>query len=513
VAAIGAFLAIAVAGYAAFPRAAPRLAGWSNPLLDPGTALARPAPSIDLSNQFGQPVSLASMRGKVVVLAFIDSECTTMCPLTSQAMLDAKAMLGPARRNVQLVGVDANPRATALQDVMAYSQVHGMLHAWDFLTGSLSALRRVWHDYSIDATISRRSVDHTPAIFLINPEGRLVREYIVQQSYAAIGQLGQLIAGRTASLLRPHPKVDSKLSYKLIPGIYPTSTATLPQAGGGNLWDRQIIDLGGGLDGLNAYTATAARAGLPKLTAIDAGAVEPQGALTRFLHGLTKPLSYSVAVDTTGRLADGYEVESEPWMMLVGANGSIDWYYSVASLGWPTTAKLVADVREALKVAAQRARGTSAATTQPTAPPTLEKLRRQASQILGSYPALDARIKALRGYPIVINVWASWCVPCRSEFGLFRTASARYGSSVAFVGADADDSAGDAKSFLQQHPVNYPSYSVQTTQLTPLASIEGLPTTIYINRAGRVAYVHTGQYSNQKSLDGDIAAYAGVGRS
>ncbi len=228
VVAIVAFLAIAVAGYAAFPRAAPRLAGWSNPLLDPGTALARPAPSIDLNNQFGQPVSLASMRGKVVVLAFIDSECTTMCPLTSQAMLDAKAMLGSAGRNVQLVGVDANPRATALQDVAAYSQVHGMLHAWDFLTGSLAALRRVWHAYSIEATISRKSVDHTPAIFLINPAGRLVREYIVQQSYAAIGQLGQLIAGRTASLLQPHPKVDSKLSYKLIPGIYPTSPATLP---------------------------------------------------------------------------------------------------------------------------------------------------------------------------------------------------------------------------------------------------------------------------------------------
>ena len=80
---------------------------------------------------------------------------------------------------------------------------------------------------------------------------------------------------------------------------------------------------------------------------------------------------------------------------------------------------------------------------------------------------------------------------------------------MAFLGADADDSAGDARSFLRQHPVNYPSYSVQTTQLSPLASIEGLPTTIYISRAGKVAYVHTGQYSNQKSLDSDIATYGG----
>ena len=64
---------------------------------------------------------------------------------------------------------------------------------------------------------------------------------------------------------------------------------------------------------------------------------------------------------------------------------------------------------------------------------------------------------------------------------------------------------GGCGSFLRQHPVNYPSYSVQTTQLTPLASIEGLPTTIYIGQAGKVAYVHTGQYANQKSLDSDIA--------
>ena len=68
-----------------------------NPTLDPGTPISGVAPDFTLSDQFGRPVSLRSYRGKVVLLAFNDSECTTVCPLTTTAMLDAKAMLGQRR--------------------------------------------------------------------------------------------------------------------------------------------------------------------------------------------------------------------------------------------------------------------------------------------------------------------------------------------------------------------------------------------------------------------------------
>jgi cytochrome oxidase Cu insertion factor (SCO1/SenC/PrrC family) len=87
----------------------------SNPDLDPGTSLNNAAaPDFRLTNQFGQQVSLSAFRGKVVILAFADSECTTVCPLTTVSMLEAKQMLGRAGQNVQLLGVDANPDATAV---------------------------------------------------------------------------------------------------------------------------------------------------------------------------------------------------------------------------------------------------------------------------------------------------------------------------------------------------------------------------------------------------------------
>ncbi len=143
----------------------------TNPDLDPGTPVSGVAPDFSLADQFGQPVSLHSFRGKVIILAFNDSECTTVCPLTTTAMLDAKAMLGKAGSQVQLLGVDADPAAISLEDVWSYSELHGMLHSWQFLTGSLPQLQQVWKDYGIEAAVQAGEITHTPALFVIGPGG------------------------------------------------------------------------------------------------------------------------------------------------------------------------------------------------------------------------------------------------------------------------------------------------------------------------------------------------------
>jgi hypothetical protein len=80
---------------------------------------------------------------------------------------------------------------------------------------------------------------------------------------------------------------------------------------------------------------------------------------------------------------------------------------------------------------------------------------------------------------------------------------------VAFVGANVSDSSGNARAFLAAHPVSYPSYHGSSASLTWLAQIEGMPTTIFLNRAGKVVDVHTGQYQTEGTLVDDIQRYAG----
>ena len=369
-----------LAGIAAISQlsgSSPANALGTNPYLDPGTVLSgKPAPGFTLSDESGRPISLSAYRGKVVFLDFNDSECTTICPLTTTAMRDAQRMLGPAGSRVQLLGIDANPKATSIADVLSYSQLHGMLGRWHFLTGSLPQLRRVWGDYHVQADIERGLIEHTPALYVIDPQGRLRRVYVTQQSYSAVGQLGQLLAQEASRLLPGHPKVDANASYAQVPTISPAQTTTVPKAGGGRVslgagqprlylffatWDREVTSLSGQLQALNRYAAQSHRAKLPALTAVDEGSVEPSpGALTSMLGSLPRPLSYPVGIDTSGRVADGYEVEGQPWFVLTSATGKILWYWNVDTQGWLSTAKLDAQVRAALSKAPAAPTGTAA---------------------------------------------------------------------------------------------------------------------------------------------------------
>jgi protein SCO1/2 len=141
-------------------------------------------------------------------------------------------------------------------------------------------------------------------------------------------------------------------------------------------------------------------------------------------------------------------------------------------------------------------------------PATLAALHAEAGRLLGSAGALSARLSSLRGYPVVLNAWAAWCAPCRTEFSLFASAAAKYGKRVGFLGIDTNDAAGDARAFLAKHPISYPSYQLTSTQLAPLATLQGMPTTIYISPAGKVLNVHTGQYDTETTLQNDIERYA-----
>src|SRR6201996_5935859 len=170
-------------------------AAMANPNLDLGSSLGnKPAPDFKLVHQFGQAMSLSQFRGRVVMLSFEDSECTTVCPLTTQSMVLAKELLGKAGDSVQLLGVDANPDAIKQADVMDYSRVHGMINQWDFLTGSLPQLKSVWKAYNIDVQIESGQIDHTPALYIIDQQGKLQKVYLTQMAYSSVTQSAQVLA-------------------------------------------------------------------------------------------------------------------------------------------------------------------------------------------------------------------------------------------------------------------------------------------------------------------------------
>ena len=141
-------------------------------------------------------------------------------------------------------------------------------------------------------------------------------------------------------------------------------------------------------------------------------------------------------------------------------------------------------------------------------PSALASLHRQAGQIITAGQTLRDRLGQLRGHPVVINAWASYCGPCQAEFPLFAAASARYGRQVAFVGADTNDQLGSARSFLARHPISYPSYATTSAALSPWANILGLPTTIYLSASGKVLDRHTSQYDSLTALENDVQHYA-----
>jgi cytochrome c biogenesis protein CcmG/thiol:disulfide interchange protein DsbE len=143
-------------------------------------------------------------------------------------------------------------------------------------------------------------------------------------------------------------------------------------------------------------------------------------------------------------------------------------------------------------------------------PPALAALHKQGGALLGGgSPALHARLAALRGYPVVINKWASWCVPCKAEFGAFQRASAEYGRRVAFIGIDsADTSRGDAAAFLRSFPVSYPSYYDKSGQLgEQITDSSATPVTVFIPLHGQ-PFIRQGQYPSTAKLERDIRLYA-----
>jgi cytochrome c biogenesis protein CcmG/thiol:disulfide interchange protein DsbE len=127
----------------------------------------------------------------------------------------------------------------------------------------------------------------------------------------------------------------------------------------------------------------------------------------------------------------------------------------------------------------------------------------------GGTSAFERELRSLRGYPVIVNAWASWCDNCQAEFAIFQRVAPLLGKTVAFIGDDVGDGAG--ASWLAKHPLSFPSYYDRSWSVDRMISAAGAgyaPVTYFYDRRGKLVYFHYGPYLSAASLEHDIRAYA-----
>jgi thiol-disulfide isomerase/thioredoxin len=146
----------------------------------------------------------------------------------------------------------------------------------------------------------------------------------------------------------------------------------------------------------------------------------------------------------------------------------------------------------------------------PGAPPQLAAIRAQGNQILdGGTDAFNARLAELKGTPVVVNKWASWCGPCRFEFPQLQTEATKHAKDVAFLGVLSDDSVDSGKTFLSELPLPYPSYNDPDQKIAEeIKGRAGFPATAFYDRSGELVFTRLGPYTSEAQLDADIQKYA-----
>jgi cytochrome oxidase Cu insertion factor (SCO1/SenC/PrrC family) len=170
--------------------AAPMAFATTNPNADPITAEAiaggttgqfdTPATNFTLTSQDGRQVSLSSLRGKVVLLTFLDPVCTTDCPLIAQEMRSADTLLGAKASDTELVAVVANPTYTSVAYTKAFTSEENLAQVpnWLYLTGPLSQLTSVWNAYGItvEDLPAGAMAAHNDIAIVISANGTITQE-------------------------------------------------------------------------------------------------------------------------------------------------------------------------------------------------------------------------------------------------------------------------------------------------------------------------------------------------
>lgn len=132
------------------------------------------APDFTLTDQHGKTISLKQLRGKAVVLEFMDPKCTDICPIASHEIAHASRRLGRVDKDTVFLTVNVNEYHNKIADVRAFSKAEGLdnLTNWHFVTGSPSKLKAIWKAYGVAVTPSKTGdVQHSSVMYFISPKG------------------------------------------------------------------------------------------------------------------------------------------------------------------------------------------------------------------------------------------------------------------------------------------------------------------------------------------------------
>ncbi len=126
-------------------------------------------------------MTLASLRGKVVLLTFLDDTCSVDCPLIAQEFRQAGQLLAADSRQVELVAINYNPLYTQVSYIRAFDRQEGLTGVpnWLYLTGTSAQLQQVWRQYGVaDAEIlpAGSMIGHGDYAFVIDQAGHLRQE-------------------------------------------------------------------------------------------------------------------------------------------------------------------------------------------------------------------------------------------------------------------------------------------------------------------------------------------------
>ena len=181
--------------------------------IDPGTTFpagTRRAPDFRLRDQAGRTITMRSLRGRPVVIAFIDPVCRNLCPLEAKVLSEVPAALPTAIRP-SIVAVSVNPWAQAPSN-LRLDAVHWHLPPeWRWALGSYAALSKVWAQYAIGvqvhtktlAGVTAHTVDHTEAAYVIDPSGYERTLFLYPyRSGDVVNAVRRVSAGRSSSSQR-----------------------------------------------------------------------------------------------------------------------------------------------------------------------------------------------------------------------------------------------------------------------------------------------------------------------